>query len=57
LTKHAKAARFKRNDQMLDVLPIEGIVFPGTSLPVRPVSRTALSSGFRRCDRTLGIPA
>ena len=28
-TKHAKAAPFKRNDQMLDVLPIGVIVFPG----------------------------
>lgn len=31
-TKHAKAAPFKRNDQMLDVLPIGVIVFPGTSI-------------------------
>jgi hypothetical protein len=30
LTKHAKAAPFKRNDQMLDVLPIGVMVFPGT---------------------------
>jgi hypothetical protein len=28
--KHAKAAPFKRNDQMLDVLPIGVIIFPGT---------------------------
>ena len=31
-TKHAKAAPFKRNDQMLDVLPIGVMVFPGTGI-------------------------
>ncbi|NKK70049.1 DUF2493 domain-containing protein [Rhizobium leguminosarum bv. viciae] len=31
-TKHAKAAPFKRNDQMLDVLPIGVIHFPGTGI-------------------------
>ena len=31
-SKHAKAAPFKRNDQMLDVLPIGVIVFPGTGI-------------------------
>ncbi|WP_026784616.1 DUF2493 domain-containing protein [Pleomorphomonas koreensis] len=31
-TKHAKAAPFKRNDQMLAVLPIGVIVFPGTGI-------------------------
>jgi hypothetical protein len=31
-TKHAKAAPFKRNDQMLDVLPIGVLVFPGTGI-------------------------
>lgn len=31
-TKHAKAAPFKRNDQMLSVLPIGVIVFPGTGI-------------------------
>ena len=30
--KHAKAAPFKRNDQMLAVLPIGAIVFPGTGI-------------------------
>jgi hypothetical protein len=30
--KHAKAAPFKRNDQMLNVLPIGIIVFPGTGI-------------------------
>jgi hypothetical protein len=31
-TKHAKAAPFKRNDAMLDVLPIGVIVFAGTGI-------------------------
>ena len=31
-TRHAKAAPFKRNDQMLDVLPIGVIVFAGTGI-------------------------
>jgi len=31
-TRHAKAAPFKRNDQMLDVLPIGVMVFPGTGI-------------------------
>ena len=31
-TKHAKAAPFKRNDQLLDVLPIGVMVFPGTGI-------------------------
>lgn len=31
-TKHGKAAPFKRNDQMLEILPIGVIVFPGTGI-------------------------
>jgi hypothetical protein len=31
-TKHAKAAPFKRNDQMLDILPIGVMHFPGTGI-------------------------
>ena len=31
-TKHAKAAPFKRNDRMLDTMPIGVIVFPGTGI-------------------------
>ncbi|WP_293681561.1 DUF2493 domain-containing protein [uncultured Phenylobacterium sp.] len=31
-TRHAKAAPFKRNDQMLDVLPIGVLHFPGTGI-------------------------
>lgn len=30
--KHGKAAPFKRNDQMVDVLPIGVVVFPGTGI-------------------------
>jgi hypothetical protein len=31
-TRHAKAAPFKRNDSMLDVLPVGVIVFPGSGI-------------------------
>ena len=31
-SKHAKAAPFRRNDQMLDALPIGVIIFPGTGI-------------------------
>jgi len=31
-TRHGKAAPFKRNDRMLDVLPIGVMVFPGTGI-------------------------
>jgi hypothetical protein len=31
-TKHAKAAPFKRNDQMLEALPIGVIAFPGSEI-------------------------
>jgi hypothetical protein len=31
-TRHAKAAPFKRNDAMLEVLPIGVMVFPGTGI-------------------------
>jgi hypothetical protein len=30
--KHGKAAPFKRNDAMLDILPIGVIIFPGTGI-------------------------
>jgi hypothetical protein len=30
--RHAKAAPFKRNDAMLDVLPIGVVVFPGNGI-------------------------
>lgn len=31
-TKHANASPFKRNDLMLNVVPIEVIIFPGTGI-------------------------
>ena len=45
-TKHAKAAPFKRNDQMLEVLPIGVIVFPGTGIQENLADKA----------RRLGIP-
>ncbi|ABD89443.1 conserved hypothetical protein [Rhodopseudomonas palustris BisB18] len=45
-TKHAKAAPFKRNDQMLDVLPIGVMVFPGTGIQENMADKA----------RKLGIP-
>ena len=45
-TRHAKAAPFKRNDSMLDVLPIGVIVFPGTGI------QENLADKARKC----GIP-
>ena len=31
-TRHKNAAPFKRNDQLLDVLPIGVVVFPGSGI-------------------------
>jgi hypothetical protein len=31
-TKHGKAAPFKRNDQMLEVLPLGVLVYPGPEI-------------------------
>ncbi len=45
-TKYAKAAPFKRNDQMLDVLPIGVIAFPGSGI----------SANLADKARKLGIP-
>ncbi|MBI1246127.1 MAG: DUF2493 domain-containing protein [Alphaproteobacteria bacterium] len=45
-TKHAKAAPFKRNDQMLDVMPIGVIIFPGTGIQENLADKA----------RKLGIP-
>src|SRR5665213_2310633 len=45
-TKHAKAAPFKRNDQMLEVLPIGVMVFPGTGIQENLADKA----------RKLGIP-
>ncbi|WP_413992228.1 DUF2493 domain-containing protein [Labrys okinawensis] len=45
-TKHAKAAPFKRNDQMLAVMPIGVIIFPGTGIQDNLADKA----------RSLGIP-
>jgi hypothetical protein len=45
-TKHAKAAPFKRNDAMLDVLPIGVLVFPGNGI----------QDNFADKARKVGIP-
>jgi hypothetical protein len=45
-TRHAKAAPFKRNDQMLDILPIGVMVFPGTGIQENLADKA----------RKLGIP-
>ncbi len=45
-SRHAKAAPFKRNDAMLDVLPIGVVVFPGTGIQDNLVDKA----------RKLGIP-
>jgi len=44
--KHGKAAPFRRNDQMLEILPIGVIVFPGTGI----------QDNFADKARKLGIP-
>jgi hypothetical protein len=45
-TRHAKAAPFKRNDQLLDVLPIGVVVFSGSGI----------SDNLADKARKLGIP-
>jgi hypothetical protein len=45
-TRHAKAAPFKRNDQLLEALPIGVIVFPGSGI----------SANLADKARMLGIP-
>ena len=45
-TKHQKAAPFKRNDQLLDTLPIGVVVFPGSGI----------SDNLADKARKLGIP-
>jgi hypothetical protein len=45
-TRHAKAAPFKRNDQMLNVLPIGVVVFPGSGI----------SANLADKARKMGIP-
>ena len=45
-TKHGKAAPFKRNDDMLDTLPVGVLVFPGTGIQENLADKA----------RKLGIP-
>ena len=45
-TRYAKAAAFKRNDQMLDVLSIGVVVFPGS----------CIQENFADKARKMGIP-
>src|SRR5262249_62211910 len=45
-TRHAKAAPFRRNDEMLAVLPIGVIVFPGSGISANLVDKA----------KKLGIP-
>ena len=45
-TRHAKAAPFKRNDQILEILPIGVMVFPGTGIQDNLADKA----------RNLGIP-
>ena len=45
-TRHAKAAPFKRNDQLLQILPIGVIVFPGSGITQNLADKA----------RMLGIP-
>jgi hypothetical protein len=45
-SRHGKAAPFKRNDQLLDVLPIGVLVFPGSGI----------SANLADKARKLGIP-
>ena len=45
-TRHAKAAPFKRNDQIIDTMPIGVIVFPGSGI----------SANLADKARKLGIP-
>ena len=45
-TRHAKAAPFKRNDQLLETLPIGVVVFSGSGI----------SNNLADKARTLGIP-
>src|SRR3546814_11696367 len=52
-TKHAKAAPFKRNDQMLNVLPIGVIVFPGTGIQDNLADK-ARKLGIPLCDLRQG---
>ena len=49
---HAKAAPFKRNDQLLDVLPIGVIVFRAAASAT--ISPTKLANWASRCSTSAG---
>jgi hypothetical protein len=49
-TKHAKAAPFKRNDAILDTMPLGVIVFPGTGIQDNLADK-ARKLGLRVFDR------
>jgi hypothetical protein len=56
-TRHGKSAPFKRNDQLLDTLPIGLIVFPGSGITdnlslTRPARWASRSSTFVRSRPT-----
>jgi len=63
-TKHAKAAPFRRNDAMLEVLPIGAIVCPGTGIQDNlaakakklgiPVWKFGSASDAARCEQRVG---
>lgn len=48
-SKHGRAAPFRRNDQMLDIVPIGVIVFPGTGIQDN-VADKARKLGIKACD-------
>jgi hypothetical protein len=52
-TKHAKAARFKRNDQMLDVLPIGVLVLPCTGIQENLADKVGIPTIATTCSDRL----
>jgi hypothetical protein len=49
-TRHAKAAPFKRNDAMLELLPIGVIVFPGTGIQDNLADKAKRSASRSGCS-------
>jgi hypothetical protein len=49
-TRHAKAAPFERYDQMLDVLPIGVIVFPGSGISANLADKARRSCHGPKCS-------
>ena len=48
-TRHAKAAPFKRNDQLLDAMPIGVVLFPGSGVTDNLADKAKVR-GIPRCD-------